>query len=239
MPVEVEPPPLPPSEVVVAERVEVVGAPKSFAFREIRNTEELLPCECTSKNLRDDGETELCFLLFPPTSLSPRDRAPLLVISSGKTKLSGVRKCYAKPSMTISSLLVAVFLCLYPLSSHSSKTVPIQEICSKHTDPSFCTSILNPKAGSDLEALERYTIFLAYTNGFDTKTLLNDLTKTTTDPQLKQRYVSCSEDYNDAKDCDSKPPGSADPSSLPKKNKDLEDIGLIVVIIADFLTQNY
>ncbi|KAF7815405.1 F-box protein [Senna tora] len=31
---------------------------------------------------------------------------------------------------------------------------------------------------------------------------------------------------NDVKDCDSKPPGSADPSSLPKNNKDLEDIGI-------------
>ncbi|KAF7801621.1 uncharacterized protein G2W53_040732 [Senna tora] len=53
----------------------------------IGNTEELLPCECTATNLRDDGETELCFLLFPPTSLSSRDRAPLPVISSGKTEL--------------------------------------------------------------------------------------------------------------------------------------------------------
>ncbi|KAF7815406.1 pectinesterase inhibitor-like [Senna tora] len=205
-----------------------------------------------------------------PTSLAVVAMTPMLVaMPMTLAAMAAAHKYYAKPSMTISSLLVAVFLCHYPLSSYSTETVPIQEICSKHTDPSFCFNVLAPKAGLDLATLEEYTIMLAKSNAFDTITSVNSLIGNTSDPQLKQHYVSCSMDYNlvleklaDASEalssedyngvssnangvisditfCDSNPPGLDDPSSLPKYNKDLEGIGLIIVIIANFLAHNY
>lgn len=172
-----------------------------------------------------------------------------------------------KLSMAILSSLPLLFLLCLPLFSVAVKTVTIQEICAKHTNPSFCTNFLNPKAGSDLATLGQYTIHDAVVKALDTLTLIHSLISSTKDPALKQRYIACSSDYNDVllvvenaskelssgdyngliaatnavdkgiQDCDSKPPGS-DPSEVPKDNKDMEDVNLILVIIVGFLTQN-
>ena len=66
---------------------------------------------------------------------------------------------------------------------------------------------------------------------------------------LNQAKDSCnSGDYNgmksnseavmkDVQDCDWKPP--YDPSALPNKNKYLEDVTMIIMILADFLSGKY
>ncbi|KAI4299878.1 hypothetical protein L6164_033299 [Bauhinia variegata] len=150
------------------------------------------------------------------------------------------------------------------------KTAKVDEICSRHRNPSFCAATLNSMTGGaievDLGSVEQNVILLAHTNAFDTLTLIHSLISNTTDQQLRQHYVTCSGNYNDAlfdlnqaktalvsgdyngvntaaaavkKDaevCDSKPP--ADPSPLPKKSKDLEDFSIILVIVSNFLAQN-
>ncbi|KAJ1439843.1 Invertase/pectin methylesterase inhibitor domain superfamily [Sesbania bispinosa] len=64
--------------------------------------------------------------------------------------------------------------------------------------------------------------------------------------QAQQSYTT--EDYNamnskgatvikDLQDCDSKAP--TDPSPLMKNNQDLEDVSMIIMILADFLAGKY
>ncbi|XP_028792300.1 pectinesterase inhibitor-like [Neltuma alba] len=185
--------------------------------------------------------------------------------------LSSIIKLHSSSSfpmaVIIALLFLLTFLCL-PLPSYSTRTVPVQEICSKHTNPAFCTETLNPKSGSDLQTLGHYaTMDVAHLHAFQTITDLHSLIANTTDPQMRQRYITCaiayddvltrlqdaskaldSGDYSgmnsganyvivDAQECDSKPP-SADPSSIPKNNKNLEDTALIIVIITGLLSQN-
>ena len=176
---------------------------------------------------------------------------------------------FVKPSF-IPSLLLALFLSL-ALSSCSARTVQVSDICSKHSNPSNCANILNSvpgvAEGADLNSLSQYIINFAHVYAFDTITLIHDLTGNTTDTQLKQRYQSCSMDYNDVllclsqaqqscnsedyngmksngetvmkdvQDCDWKP--GYDQSALPNNNKYLEDVTMIIMILADFLAGKY
>ncbi|CAL0324267.1 unnamed protein product [Lupinus luteus] len=102
------------------------------------------------------------------------------------------------------------------------------------------------------------------TTAFDTYTLLNTLIHDATDPQLKQRYITCSSDYistleyfdsaknayisadykrmksntsdviKAVRDCDRRLPN--DTSQLPVLNKRMQDVSSIIIILADFLS---
>ncbi|KAK7319399.1 hypothetical protein RJT34_04120 [Clitoria ternatea] len=170
----------------------------------------------------------------------------------------------------ISSFLFSLFLC-FAVSFCAARTVQIDDICSKHNIPYNCGIILRSipglEAGADINSLSLYIINLVHENAFDTMSLIDDLIRNTTDNQLKQRYSSCTMDYNDVllcltqaktsyssgdfntmksngatiiKDvqhCDSKPP--IGPSALQKNNQYLEDVAMIIMILADFLAGKY
>uniref|UniRef100_A0A9I9E7Z4 Pectinesterase inhibitor domain-containing protein n=1 Tax=Cucumis melo TaxID=3656 RepID=A0A9I9E7Z4_CUCME len=51
---------------------------------------------------------------------------------------------------------------------------------------------------ADLKGLVVYTLNLAHTNARKSLTLAKSLATTTTNPQLKQRYSSCAESYDEA-----------------------------------------
>ncbi|XP_050941504.1 pectinesterase inhibitor-like [Cucumis melo] len=51
---------------------------------------------------------------------------------------------------------------------------------------------------ANLKGLAVYTLNLAHTNARKSLTLANSLAKTTTNPQLKQRYSSCAKSYDEA-----------------------------------------
>ncbi|XP_073224908.1 pectinesterase inhibitor-like [Cicer arietinum] len=119
--------------------------------------------------------------------------------------------------------------------------------------------------GADLNSLSLYLISSANVNAFDTITYISNLIKNTTDSQLIQRYASCSIDYNNVlltlthakdsykagnfrdmnndgwtivtkvKDCDYKAPDA----SSPLNNQYLEDVAIIIMILADFLAGKY
>lgn len=121
--------------------------------------------------------------------------------------------------------------------------------------------------GADIDSLSLYLINVAHVNGFDTITLMNEVIRNITDPKLKQSYSSCDMDYQDVlvsltsakesytskdfnnmksnvanvvkdvQDCETKAPSDA--PSLIKKNEDLEDVSLIIMILADFLAGKY
>lgn len=99
------------------------------------------------------------------------------------------------------SLLFLFFLSCV-LSSCSAKTLQVGDICSKHSNPSTCVTILysitpGVALGADLDSLSRYIITLANTNAFNTISLLNSLIRNTTESGLKSRYESCYMDYSD------------------------------------------
>ncbi|KAI9080629.1 hypothetical protein K1719_037386 [Acacia pycnantha] len=102
-------------------------------------------------------------------------------------------------AMIITLLSLLTFLCLPLISSYSTKAVSVQEICSKHTNPTFCTETLNPKSGSDLETLGHYaTMDVAHLPASQTITDLHALiANTTNDPQMRQRYRTCAIKYDD------------------------------------------
>lgn len=114
----------------------------------------------------------------------------------------------------------------------------------------------------------RFIINIAHVNAFNNLEQIHNLVQNTTNnTQLKQRYASCSMDYNDVllslsqakqsfstgdyhgmnsngatvmkdvQDCDSKPP--SDPSAIPMNNSYLEDVSGIIMILADFLAGIY
>jgi pectinesterase inhibitor-like protein len=166
-------------------------------------------------------------------------------------------------------LVLALFLCFVP-SFCSDKIVQVNDICSKHKTPYNCAIILNSipgvaTDGANINSLSPYLINLAHVNAFDTKTLINTLIQNTTDPNLKQHFITCSMDYDDvlfsltqAKDsftsgnfigmksnsasvlekvydCDYKTPSTP----LLKVNEDLEDVTIIITILADYLAGKY
>ncbi|KAI4335034.1 hypothetical protein L6164_013720 [Bauhinia variegata] len=170
------------------------------------------------------------------------------------------------------------FCCPFPFAAISfffvslllNENWQIDDICSKHRNPSFCEAVLNSITGGeaevDLASVGQSLILSTHTNAFDTLTLIHSHINKTSEVQLKQHYLTCSEHYDDAlfeineakkslisgdyngvnraasaveKDaeaCDSNPP--PDPSQLPKNNKNLEDFSIIVMIVSVFLVHN-
>lgn len=173
---------------------------------------------------------------------------------------------FVKPSLIVLSL----FLCFVP-SFCSDRIVPVKDICSKHKIPYNCAIILNAipgvsTNGAVLGSLSSYLITIANTNAFNTITLIHELIRNTSDTNLKQPYITCSMDYNDAllsttyvKDSfnsgnfigmnsnaaivvkDIEHCGLKAPDSIPllKYNQPLEDVTNIIMILADYLAGKY
>ncbi|TYK11730.1 pectinesterase inhibitor-like [Cucumis melo var. makuwa] len=101
----------------------------------------------------------------------------------------------AKNSCLIIVSLVEVLLFTI-ISNAASSTDVISTICPKTSNPPFCSSVLKSAGTTNIKGLAVYTLNLAHTNAKKSLTLANSLAKTTTNPQLKQRYSSCTESYD-------------------------------------------
>ena len=84
------------------------------------------------------------------------------------------------------------------ISNVASSNDVVSTICPKTSNPQFCSSVLKSAGTTNLKGLAVYTLNLAHTNAEKSLTLANSLTKTATNPQLKQRYSSCAESYDEA-----------------------------------------
>ncbi|KAA0054659.1 pectinesterase inhibitor-like [Cucumis melo var. makuwa] len=80
----------------------------------------------------------------------------------------------------------------------ASSTDVVSTICPKTSNPPFCSSVLKSAGTTDLKGLVVYTLIFAHTNARKSLTLASSLAKTTPNPQLKQRYSSCAESYDEA-----------------------------------------
>ncbi|KAA0059958.1 pectinesterase inhibitor-like [Cucumis melo var. makuwa] len=104
--------------------------------------------------------------------------------------------------MTNNSCIVIVSLIgviLFTIISNvASSNDVISIICPKTSNPPFCSSVLKSAGTTDLKGLAVYTLNLAHTNACKSLTLAKSLATTTTNPQLKQRYSSCFESYDEA-----------------------------------------
>lgn len=88
---------------------------------------------------------------------------------------------------------------LFTIISHATSTNDvISTICVKTRNPPFCTSVLKSTGSTDLKGLATYTLNLAHTNAGKSLTLAKSMAKVVTNPQLKKRYLSCSENYDEA-----------------------------------------
>uniref|UniRef100_M1D8M6 Pectinesterase inhibitor n=1 Tax=Solanum tuberosum TaxID=4113 RepID=M1D8M6_SOLTU len=77
----------------------------------------------------------------------------------------------------------------------------INDVCSKTRNPVICLSALqgDPRSqGANLEGLATISIDLSQKSTRSTYDLVKTLLTQTTDPNLKTRYTSCLENYNDA-----------------------------------------
>ncbi|XP_038876296.1 pectinesterase inhibitor-like [Benincasa hispida] len=102
-----------------------------------------------------------------------------------------------------SSISVFIFCLLLsnviPLDAGTTLSNNIKSsICLKTSNPSFCTNLLKSAGSTDLKALATYTLNLAHKNAGKSMTLAKSLAATTTNSQLKKRYLSCSENYDEA-----------------------------------------
>ncbi|XP_050935229.1 pectinesterase inhibitor-like [Cucumis melo] len=80
----------------------------------------------------------------------------------------------------------------------ASSTDVVSTICPKTSNPPFCSSVLKSASTTDLKGLAVYTLNFAHTNARKSLTVASSLAKTTLNPQLKQRYSSCAESYDEA-----------------------------------------
>ncbi|XP_050935237.1 pectinesterase inhibitor-like [Cucumis melo] len=102
--------------------------------------------------------------------------------------------------MANNSCLIIVSLIgvlLFPNNVASSTDV-VSIICQKTSNPPFCSSVLKVAGTTDLKDLAVYTLNFAHTNARKSLTLASSLAKTTLNPQLKQRYSTCAESYDEA-----------------------------------------
>lgn len=72
-----------------------------------------------------------------------------------------------------SSFLLVFFLCASSL--YAAKVVPVNVICQKAKNPSFCSNLLNSKSGADLITLAQYTIDVVRVDMTNTVKLINTL----------------------------------------------------------------
>ncbi|XP_058783300.1 pectinesterase inhibitor 2-like [Vicia villosa] len=74
------------------------------------------------------------------------------------------------------SILLVFFLCVTS-SYAANKVVPVNVICGRAKNPSFCSNLLNPKSGADLVTLSQYTIDVTRADMTNTVKLINTLIK--------------------------------------------------------------
>ncbi|KAA0057115.1 pectinesterase inhibitor-like [Cucumis melo var. makuwa] len=98
--------------------------------------------------------------------------------------------------LIIVSLVGVLLFTIIPNVASSNDVV--STICPKISNPPFCSSVLKSVGTTDLKGLVVYTLNLAHTNARKSLTLAKLLATTTTNPQLKQRYSSCAESYDEA-----------------------------------------
>ncbi|XP_050935201.1 pectinesterase inhibitor-like [Cucumis melo] len=104
----------------------------------------------------------------------------------------------ASNSCLIIVSLIGVLLFTIISNVASSNDVVVSTICPKTSNPPFCSSVLKSAGTTDLKGLAVYTLNLVHTNARKSLTLAKSLATTTTNPQLKQRYSSCAESYDEA-----------------------------------------
>ncbi|XP_050938846.1 pectinesterase inhibitor-like [Cucumis melo] len=100
----------------------------------------------------------------------------------------------AKNSCLIIVSLIGVLL--FTINGTSSTDV-VSTICPKTSNPPFCSSVLKFAGPTDLKGLAVYTLNHVHRNARKSLTLAKSLAKTTPNPQLKQRYSSCAESYDE------------------------------------------
>jgi len=110
-------------------------------------------------------------------------------------------------SSSICSLLLMILFISTPSSANLVLKVSestINAICTKTLNPSFCLGILKSYADHphkrDITGLARITIYLAKSNATTTSDQIHSLIQHTDNPQLKERYTSCSKNYDNAID---------------------------------------
>ncbi|XP_022138711.1 pectinesterase inhibitor-like [Momordica charantia] len=103
----------------------------------------------------------------------------------------------ANSSVVASSLLAFVSSLVLLLHVASANDVA-STICPKTKNPGFCTTELKTAGSADLKALATHTLNLARKKAGESVALANDLAAKATDPQLKERYTSCSKNFDEA-----------------------------------------
>ncbi|XP_031742871.1 pectinesterase inhibitor [Cucumis sativus] len=71
-------------------------------------------------------------------------------------------------------------------------------ICPKTRNPPFCVDVLKSAGSTDLKVLATYTLNLANENALKSTNLAKSLAAMTTNPPLKNQYLSCYESYEEA-----------------------------------------
>lgn len=115
---------------------------------------------------------------------------------------------FGSSCFSLVSLLLVLLLLITPSFAGLSLMVTKQEIndiCSKTSNPSFCSQVLNsdPRvATADLPGLAQISIDIGHAKALDTFKYIKSLLKQVLpqDPSLHERYLSCSENYDEAID---------------------------------------
>lgn len=101
--------------------------------------------------------------------------------------------------MRITSFFGAIFLLSLCIGIGSFVSADlVGDICAKSQNPSFCLDFFKSDHSATLVNLGIKAIDRAGSSAGDTKKLIDSLVKGTTDPSLKGKYQSCSENYGDA-----------------------------------------
>ncbi|XP_038907188.1 pectinesterase inhibitor-like [Benincasa hispida] len=100
--------------------------------------------------------------------------------------------------MANSNLILSSLLALFTVVSHAASNDVVSTICPKTMNPPFCASVLKSAGTTDMKRLAVYTLKLAHTNAAKCVALAKSLAATATNTQLKQRYSSCSESFDEA-----------------------------------------
>lgn len=102
-------------------------------------------------------------------------------------------------SSPIISYTILLVLSLFTTSS-SADLFGI--VCSGTLKPPTCFKVINSIPGAaqakDLKSLAQITIAYAISNGANTQNYIKSLASSATNPRLKEDYISCSENYDDA-----------------------------------------
>ncbi|XP_022953893.1 pectinesterase inhibitor-like [Cucurbita moschata] len=109
--------------------------------------------------------------------------------------------------LVVSSLLALVLSVLFfngvvPMHAASSddvvSTICNSTICKKTRNLSICFNVLKSAGTTDLKGLATFTLNLAHDKTIGNRALAQSLASKVADPDLKERYDTCVERYNDA-----------------------------------------